>query len=176
MDTVEEIKRAIQTLTEEQRRELEVWWHPAYDEWDLQMDSDAKAGKLDALSEQALKDFRTGNCAEFPWRMFDHPISESSLKTCLKIFNVSPQKNMHFGSRIPATPPFILNLLVSIGQWESHESIEPYACVREKHLFGSGLVPTVITTRLYRVTSGQSAFFIIQVGWILFMLHPVRIE
>lgn len=66
MDTVEEIKRAIQTLTEEQRRELEVWWHPAYDEWDLQMDSDAKAGKLDALAEQALKDFRTGNCDEFP--------------------------------------------------------------------------------------------------------------
>ena len=37
MDTVEEIKRAIQTLTEEQRRELEVWWHPAYDEWDLRV-------------------------------------------------------------------------------------------------------------------------------------------
>ena len=66
MDTVEEIKRAIQTLTDEQRRELEAWWHPTYDDWDLQMDSDAKAGKLDALSEQALKDFRTGNCDEFP--------------------------------------------------------------------------------------------------------------
>jgi len=66
MDTVEEIKRAIQTLTDEQPRELEAWWHPSYDDWDLQMDSDAKAGKFDALSEQALKDFRTDNCDEFP--------------------------------------------------------------------------------------------------------------
>ncbi len=66
MDTVEEIKRAIQTLTDEQRRELETWWHPAYDDWDLQMDLDAKARKFDALSDQALKDFRTGNCDEFP--------------------------------------------------------------------------------------------------------------
>ena len=113
MDTVEEIKRAIQTLTDEQRRELEAWWHPAYDEWDLQMDSDAKAGKLDPLSEQALKDFRTGNCDEFPWRVFDLPISESSSKTCLKKSKVSPQKNINFGNRIPATPLFISNLLVS---------------------------------------------------------------
>ncbi|GJL66762.1 MAG: hypothetical protein NPIRA05_17330 [Nitrospirales bacterium] len=66
MDIVEEIKQAIQTLTDEQRRELEAWWHPGYDEWDLQMDSDARAGKLDALAEQALTDFRTGNCDDFP--------------------------------------------------------------------------------------------------------------
>ena len=61
MSTVEEIKEAIQKLSDEQRRELESWWHPTYDDWDLQMDSDAKAGKLDALA-----DFKAGKCDEFP--------------------------------------------------------------------------------------------------------------
>ncbi len=66
MGTVEEIKQAIQTLSNEQRKELEAWWHPDYDEWDLQMDSDARAGKLDALAERALADFNAGKCDEFP--------------------------------------------------------------------------------------------------------------
>jgi len=52
--TVEEIKVAIKNLSNDQRRELESWWHPTYDDWDLQMDSDARAGKLDALAEKAL--------------------------------------------------------------------------------------------------------------------------
>ena len=51
---------------DEQARELEAWWHPTYDEWDLQMDSDARAGKVDVLAGQALTDFRAEHCDEFP--------------------------------------------------------------------------------------------------------------
>ena len=54
MNTVEEIKKAISSLDKDGLRQLEAWWHPSYDEWDLQISEDSRAGKLDELTEQVL--------------------------------------------------------------------------------------------------------------------------
>lgn len=37
-----------------------------YDEWDLQMIEDSNAGKFDAITEQAWKEFEAGKCEEWP--------------------------------------------------------------------------------------------------------------
>ena len=49
--TIEEIKNAIECLSEKERCELNAWlqnWTP--DEWDRQMEADVQAGKLDSLT------------------------------------------------------------------------------------------------------------------------------
>lgn len=63
MSTLQEIKAAIDALSPQEYCELMALLHPHEDDdWDLQMQSDAAAGRLDALCEQAKADLMEGRC------------------------------------------------------------------------------------------------------------------
>lgn len=63
MSTVVEIKSAIKKLNPKQLRSVGDWVDELpEDQWDRQIDADAKTGKLDKLAEKALADYRAGRC------------------------------------------------------------------------------------------------------------------
>ena len=65
MSTVQEIEQAILQLPAERLAELRSWFLELdNDLWDAQIDRDVKAGKLDALAEHAIAEFRAGNCRD----------------------------------------------------------------------------------------------------------------
>jgi hypothetical protein len=65
--SVNEIKKAIEHLSLEDRLELMQWLnHSADDEWDLQMKRDAAAGKFNKLIKESETDYREGRTTEFP--------------------------------------------------------------------------------------------------------------
>ena len=61
MGKVESIESQIQELSPEELAKLREWF-AEYDAeaWDRQMETDAEAGKLDALAERALRDHLAG--------------------------------------------------------------------------------------------------------------------
>ena len=61
MGKVEKIEREIKDLSPEEMTELREWF-AAFDAetWDRQFEADIRAGKLDALADQALKAHATG--------------------------------------------------------------------------------------------------------------------
>ena len=61
MSKVESIEHLIQELSAEELARLREWF-AEYDAeaWDRQMEADARAGKLDALAERALRDHNAG--------------------------------------------------------------------------------------------------------------------
>lgn len=67
MQTLFKIEEAIQCLPKNQMFELvERPETKAEDAWDEQVEEDAKAGKLDAIAEQALAEHRAGKSLPFP--------------------------------------------------------------------------------------------------------------
>lgn len=67
MSTVEEIKAAIEKLSDAQRSEIARFvngWED--DDWDRQMKADAETGKLDHLLAQVDADIKAGNLREYP--------------------------------------------------------------------------------------------------------------
>lgn len=63
MSTVDQIEAAILRLPAEDFRRLSDWVRELDERrWDEQIARDAEAGKLDALAEEALRDFRAGKC------------------------------------------------------------------------------------------------------------------
>ncbi len=65
MSTVLEIESAISKLSREELSALRVWFADFDAEaWDRQFEEDVKAGRLDALAEEALRDLREGRCTE----------------------------------------------------------------------------------------------------------------
>jgi hypothetical protein len=63
MSTAEEVKEACaKRLTPSERADLIRWLRELDDDWDSQIEADAKAGKLDKLFEQADRDFESGRC------------------------------------------------------------------------------------------------------------------
>lgn len=65
--SIAEIKDAIEHLSEKERCELNAWMQSwTSDEWDLQMEADAQAGKLDDLASDAEEAYRKGECQPFP--------------------------------------------------------------------------------------------------------------
>ncbi len=67
MNTVDEIKAAIPSLTLEERAEVARCLHDWQDdEWDLQMRGDLAGGKLAGLLQQVDKDIADGNLSELP--------------------------------------------------------------------------------------------------------------
>ncbi|MBC7783221.1 MAG: hypothetical protein H7144_05225 [Burkholderiales bacterium] len=69
MSTVKEIVDAIRHLTPDEREQLDELLHSSDaldDSWDRQMKSDAEAGKLDAIAEQALADAQMGKAKPWP--------------------------------------------------------------------------------------------------------------
>jgi hypothetical protein len=62
-----EIKSAIEALSDEERCELNAWLQDyVADDWDRQMEADAKSGHLDALVREAEEAYRRGDCRPFP--------------------------------------------------------------------------------------------------------------
>ena len=61
MGKVESIENLIQELSPEEVAALREWF-ATYDAeaWDRQLEADAKAGRLDALAERALRDHLAG--------------------------------------------------------------------------------------------------------------------
>ena len=61
--SVSEIEKAIAGLSKQERFELADWLREFMaDEWDRQMEEDAKAGKLDRLAREADEAFERGEC------------------------------------------------------------------------------------------------------------------
>jgi hypothetical protein len=54
MSTVQEIETAIERLGTNEFAELRAWL------WDLEIERDSKAGRLDGLASEAVSDFRAG--------------------------------------------------------------------------------------------------------------------
>lgn len=65
MSTVKEIEEAIAQLPKDEFWSLtDRLIAMREDEWDRQIEADAKSGKLDRLFEQADRDFEAGRCKE----------------------------------------------------------------------------------------------------------------
>jgi hypothetical protein len=65
MSTIEDIEQAIEKLPAEDVAKLRAWFDAFESErFDRRLDSDAQAGKLDALAQAALADFRHGRASE----------------------------------------------------------------------------------------------------------------
>ena len=65
MSTVQEIEDAVRQLTDEQRAAFRAWFAD-FDaqEWDRQIESDVKTGKLDWLIAEARADRQAGRCTD----------------------------------------------------------------------------------------------------------------
>ena len=65
MSTIFEIENAVQKLS---RHELSSFrdWFLSFDAsaWDQQLEDDVAAGRLDALADEAIRDFREGRCSD----------------------------------------------------------------------------------------------------------------
>ena len=67
MSTVEEIEAAIEGLPRDEFFRLVDWLRDRFeDEWDRQIEEDAKAGRLDAFASEALAEYRAGSTKAFP--------------------------------------------------------------------------------------------------------------
>ena len=63
--SVEEIENAIARLSREELARFRSWYNEfEADIWDRQFEDDVNAGKLDKVAEQAINDFKTGQCRE----------------------------------------------------------------------------------------------------------------
>jgi hypothetical protein len=67
MSTVEEIEAAIESLPHDDFVRLLEWVRTRFnDEWDRQIEEDAKSGRLDRVAEDALSEYRAGRTKPFP--------------------------------------------------------------------------------------------------------------
>jgi hypothetical protein len=65
MTTLEDIERAVTELPADQLAKFRVWFEEfEAARFDLKIERDATAGRLDKLAEQALADFRAGRARE----------------------------------------------------------------------------------------------------------------
>jgi len=63
MSTIQEIETAVSNLSSEELSAFRAWFAEFdAEEWDRQFERDVAAGRLDALAEEALRDFRDGRC------------------------------------------------------------------------------------------------------------------
>ena len=67
MSTVDEIKQAIEQLPKKEFWTLSEWVIKRHeDEWDRQIEADAKAGRLDFLFEEAEAERKSGRLRDWP--------------------------------------------------------------------------------------------------------------
>ena len=65
MSTVNEIESAVSKLSRDELHSFRSWFHEFdADAWDKQFEQDVHAGRLDALADEALRDFREGRCRD----------------------------------------------------------------------------------------------------------------
>lgn len=61
MTNIEQIERSIETLPDDKFDTLAEWFDALRSRrWEGKFDADVEAGRLDALAEEALADFRAG--------------------------------------------------------------------------------------------------------------------
>ena len=65
MSTVKEIESAVAQLSAKELAKFRQWF-AEFDaaEWDKEFEEDVKAGRLDKLAEQAIKEYRAGRCTK----------------------------------------------------------------------------------------------------------------
>jgi hypothetical protein len=74
MDRLAEIKAAIERLPADDVWQLHEWIADlCWEEWDREIEEDAKAGRLDKLVEQAMADLRSGKCKPLRCQRADAP-------------------------------------------------------------------------------------------------------
>jgi hypothetical protein len=67
MSTAEEIAQAVQKLPPDQFAAFREWFEEfAAEAWDRQIEDDARAGRLDRLADEALRDLDEGRTTEAP--------------------------------------------------------------------------------------------------------------
>ena len=65
MTTMESLEQAIEQLSPAELARFRRWFSRFdADAWDAQIEADAAAGKLDALAEEALAEYRNGQARE----------------------------------------------------------------------------------------------------------------
>jgi hypothetical protein len=65
MSTLEQIEAAILTLPSDEFQQLRQWLLGVdYQRWDEQLEQDLADGKLEALAEEAIAEFKAGHCRE----------------------------------------------------------------------------------------------------------------
>jgi hypothetical protein len=65
MSTLEQIEAAILTLPSDEFQRLRQWLLDVdYQRWDEQLEQDLADGKLEALAEEAIAEFKAGHCRE----------------------------------------------------------------------------------------------------------------
>ncbi len=63
MSTLEQIEAAILTLPSNELDELKQWFADLdYQRWDEQLEQDILGGKLEALAQEAIDEFNSGQC------------------------------------------------------------------------------------------------------------------
>jgi hypothetical protein len=66
MSTLEQIEAAILTLPSEEFQQLKQWLADVdYQRWDEQLEQDVTDGKLEALAEEAIAEFQSGQRRTF---------------------------------------------------------------------------------------------------------------
>jgi hypothetical protein len=65
MDKVEAIEKDVESLSPHQLAAFRRWFHE-FDAvaWDRQLEEDVRAGKFDALADEALQAYKSGKCTE----------------------------------------------------------------------------------------------------------------
>ena len=65
MSTVQEIQSVVSHLSAEELARFRAWFEE-FDArlWEVQLEKDARNGKLDELARQAIADFHAGKCTE----------------------------------------------------------------------------------------------------------------
>ena len=65
MGKVEGIEKLIESLAPEELAAFRQWFHDFDAEvWDRQLEADARAGKLDALADEAVQAHKSGKCTQ----------------------------------------------------------------------------------------------------------------
>ncbi len=65
MGSVNEIEQAVRLLSEAELAMFRAWFAEFDAEaWDRRIEADVRAGRLDALADEALEDLRAGRCME----------------------------------------------------------------------------------------------------------------
>jgi hypothetical protein len=65
MSTIRDIEKAVRELTPEELTEFRRWF-AEFDAaaWDAQLEADSRAGRLDALANEAIDDLKHGRCSD----------------------------------------------------------------------------------------------------------------
>jgi len=65
VSTVQDIEAAVSKLSREELAAFRTWFAEFDAEaWDRQFDEDVRAGRLDSLADEALRDLREGRCTD----------------------------------------------------------------------------------------------------------------